>query len=148
MIEYTIRPVTRWVLTRYEGSPGKGGDGSSPASCTTVCEVGGLGGAEEIGRALAAAESGAVFQSYGPTDLGDIPMLLRRIAAQIEGGELAAESGVLTLKARDQSRPAVFGFGLVIENPVAQLEDAIKELHRLSGIKPPSLKTPRAKGRA
>lgn len=128
MIEYRARPVTRWVITRHE-------DEGRQGSLTTICEVSSLSAAQGVGEALASRE-GASFVSYGPTDLGDIPLLLRRIAGQVEGGSLKADIGVLTLRAKGQSRPMVFGFGLSIKDPEGELDRAKAELIRLAGNPP------------
>jgi hypothetical protein len=129
MVEYRVRPVTRWVITRYESS-------NSGASLETVCEINALGVAEEVGRALAASESG-VFHSYGPNDLEDIPLLLRRIAGQVEDGSHKVATGVLTLRADGQRRPVVFGFGKSCE-PFTELDLAAQEVRRLSEDAPGS----------
>lgn len=128
MIEYKVRPVTRWEITRYESS-------ESGSSCGPVCEVRSMAAAENIGGCLA-EKDGGTFHSYGPNTLADIPELLRRIAGQVEDGTHPVSTGVLTLRANGQRRPMVFGFGVVCD-PKKEFEFAAKELARLGHMKPP-----------
>lgn len=128
MIEYRVRPVTRWAITKYER------DGVR-ASLATVCEVPNLAASQALGEALA-AKDGGVFFSYGPDDLGDIVLLLRRIAGQIEDGTIAADLGILTLRAKGQKRPLVYGLGKVIKDPEGEMDRAKEELVRLAGNQP------------
>lgn len=125
MIEYRVRPVTRWVVTRKKllemGA-------SSPAA---VGEFPNGGIASIVAEAMAAKDGGE-FLKVEKSDLTDIPLLLRRIASQIEDGELSADFGVLTLRSVAQRRPTVFGFGPVPSDPYQELELAATELDRLA----------------
>ena len=127
MIEYKVRPVTKWVVTRFERSD-KG------ASCGPICEVSGQASAESLAQALAEKDGGS-FKAVDPEDLADIPLLLRRIAEQVESGQLRAGVGVLSLRAVGQRRPVVFGFGSKV-NAVSECGRAAEEILRLSGVPP------------
>jgi hypothetical protein len=64
------------------------------------------------------------------SNLENIPACLRVIARQIEKGEIAADTGLLTLRKKGAARPTVFGFGAKVE-PVRECGRAALEVLRL-----------------
>jgi hypothetical protein len=129
MIEYKVRPVTRWVVSRYE-------EVNRGASCGPVGEFSNRAVADGIAEALASRDGGK-FAMEDERDLTDIPLLLRRIASQVEDGEIKASVGVLSLRATGQSRPMVFGFGKRL-NGASECGRAAEEILRLRGVPPAS----------
>lgn len=72
MIEFKVRPVSRFIVTRYEA------DGKS-ASCGTVGEFDSHRKALDVAHAMAAYEGG----EFAPVNhLEDVPALLRNIAEE------------------------------------------------------------------
>lgn len=63
--------------------------------------------------------------------LNDIPNLLRTIAGHIDAGQLAAASGIVSLRLTGKKRPAVFGLGAKID-PHKELKAAASEIDRLA----------------
>lgn len=64
-------------------------------------------------------------------NLENIPACLRVIARQIEKGEISANTGVMSLRAKGASKPIVFGFGSKVDG-VYECEKAIQEINRLT----------------
>lgn len=130
MIEYKVRPVTRWIVTYYQ----EHADGMTSGG--QVGEFLGRESANDVAKAMAAKDDGK-FADVDERDLADIPLLLRRIAEQIDNGELRANVGLLSLRATGQRRPTVFGFGKKVDG-VSECGRAAEEILRLQGVPPAS----------
>lgn len=68
IIEYRIRPVTRYVITRFEGDAGLDGELLPTGACgsSTYGEFDNLRVAEEVGQALWGKERGARWLGLEP----------------------------------------------------------------------------------
>jgi len=115
-VEYRVRPVGRYVVTRHTSDENSG-------SLETLGEFQRQATAEEVASALAGQP---VYAVVLPAQ--DIPAQLRNIASSFEAGEFAYEAGMLVLCRGKKT--AVFGLGATVEDPFGMLEAGRKELKR------------------
>lgn len=87
MIEFKVRPVSRYSVTRYERNSGDG-------SCSLVGEFQNSDNATSVAKAMAGMEGG-IFTNTAPEEL-DIPHLLKHISEM--ANERPVIKGVLVLE--------------------------------------------------
>lgn len=122
IVEYKVRPVGRYVVTRFTSD-----DENRSAGIETIGEFASQAGAEEIASALAGKAVRALTLPEG-----NIPAMLRNIAESVESGEAMADRGVVALVC-SRGKASVFGLGATVGDPYEILTLAGESLKKTIG---------------
>lgn len=120
-IEYRVRPVSRYIVTRYEST-------EDAAGVSTIGEFPNRQLAVDVANAFAGTH-GIVTSNILPEH--DVPALLRNIAE--DAGR--AKRGIVCL-IDDDGATTVYGLGAKVGDPAEILRAAQKELAEIAANKP------------
>jgi len=125
MIEFKVRPVCRYSVTRFEQTENSG-------SCGQVGEFPNMKTAQAVADAMAKTEGGTVVSNILP-DL-DIPAMLRNIATESEAASIMR--GAVVLEAADGS-VEVYGLGPAVGVPEELFEKGLARYQSISQLESP-----------
>jgi hypothetical protein len=102
MIEFKVRPVSRYNVTKYES------DDSGNGSCETIGEFQNLKKAENVALAMSNAYEGSILNFGDIESLGNFPCTLRNIANEAEN-MIRPKRGLVFIELENGN---VFAYGL------------------------------------